>query len=219
MSKSIKYTTKDYQKTILEKYQIVITEENYKKCILKEMDGKESLKGYFNEYMEKNNAELDLEWGCLMYLFIKSAEKKDVTSVEEFYKKLKSYPENYFIEYTLGDINLMYYGNIFESKDRFKKVLELKEDDSNCYYALGFIYNLLGVFHKSLECFNKAVYYSENSENPKELKLKSLHNVAVYYITVENDYDRAEKILNDILEEDPNYDRALATLRALKGDA
>ena len=219
MSKSIKYTTKDYQKTILEKYQITITEENYKKCILKEMDGKESLKGYFNEYMEKNNAELDLEWGCLMYLFIKSAEKKDVTSVEEFYKKLKSYPENYFIEYTLGDINLMYYGNIFESKDRFKKVLELKEDDSNCYYALGFIYNLLGVFHKSLECFNKAVYYSENSENPKELKLKSLHNVAVYYITVENDYDRAEKILNDILEEDPNYDRALATLRALKGDA
>lgn len=219
MSKSIKYTTKNYQKTILEQYQTAIIEENYKERILKEIDGKEILQNYFNEYMQKNDAELDLEWGCLMYLFMKSAEKKDVTSVEEFYKKLKSYPENYFIEYILGDINLMYYGNIFESKDRFKKALELKENDSNCYYDLGFIYNLLGVFDKSLECFNKAVYYSENSANPKELKLKALHNIAVYYITVENDYDRAEEILNHILEEDPDYDRALATLTTLKGDA
>lgn len=216
MSNSIKYTTKNYQKTILEKYQTAIIEENYKERILKEIDGEECLQNYFNDYIQKNNEALDLEWGCLMYLFMKSAEKKDVTGVEEFYKKLKSYPENYFVEYILGDINLMYYGNIFESKDRFAKALELKENDSNCYYDLGFIYNLLGVFEKSLECFNKAVYYSENVDDSKEIKLKSLHNIAVYYITVDNDYERAEEILNNILEEDPDYDRAMATLRALK---
>ncbi|MBC2396463.1 tetratricopeptide repeat protein [Clostridium tetanomorphum] len=219
MSNSIKHSIKNYQKIILEKYQTGIIEENYKERILKEIEGREALQNYFNEYIEKNKEALDLEWGCLMFLFIKASQEKNVTDVEEYSKKLNKYEDNYYIEYILGDISLMYYGDIFQAKDRFSKALTIKNNDSNCYYNLGFIYSLLGVFEKSLEYYNKAIYYSDNSVNPKDLKVTALHNVAVHYITVEEDYERAEEILEGILKEYPDYDKARATLTNLKGDA
>ncbi|WP_125154683.1 tetratricopeptide repeat protein [Clostridium rectalis] len=213
-----KGSIKKYQDFMKEKYKCQISEDNYKECILNEFSDRKFLKKYFQRYISKNSKKLDLTWGVLMFLFIKASEEKNVTAIEEYIRLLNKYPDNYFVEYILGDIDLMYYGRIFHSRDRFLKAIILKENDANSYYNLGFIYNLLGSFEKSLEYFNKAIYYSDNAINQKELKSNALYNIAIYYITVDDDVEKAEEILEEILKEDSNYTKAINTLRRMKGD-
>ncbi|MBU5484917.1 hypothetical protein KQI86_11275 [Clostridium sp. MSJ-11] len=209
---------KEYAKIINEKYGVNINDDNYADILLRELSYSAYLSEYFKEYINENKEKLSLEWAHLMFLFIHSVKEKNATSVVEYSKKLRGYVDNYYVEYILGDIDLMFYGDVFKSKDRFIKALTLRENDANAYYSLGFIYNLLGVFDKSLEYYNKAIYYYDNSTNPKDIKLKSLYNVAAYYITVNKDLDRGEEILNSLLEEEPNHEKAIETLKRLKGE-
>jgi tetratricopeptide (TPR) repeat protein len=130
-------------------FNVVVTEENYKDVILKELETPPSLLDYLRDYMEKN--ELTLEWGCLMFLFIRADEEKYVPDIESYYKLLARYPPNWFIEVGMAELELRYYGNIFKARDGFFKGLELRPDNARCHYNLGFIYHLLGVFNKSFE--------------------------------------------------------------------
>ena len=59
-----------YLAKIKKDYNVSLTEENYKDIILEELESPPSLLDYFRDYMEKNEANT-LEWGCLMFLFIK----------------------------------------------------------------------------------------------------------------------------------------------------
>ncbi|WP_315117948.1 hypothetical protein [uncultured Clostridium sp.] len=213
-----KIELKEYAKIINDKYKVNIDDNNYVDILLGELSYSTYLSEYFKEYIDKNKEKLSLEWAYLMFLFINSVKEKNATFVVEYSKKLKRYSDNYYVEYILADINLMFYGDIFKSKDGFKKALELRENDANSYYSLGFIYNLLGLFDKSLDYYNKAVYYCNNSINPKDIKLNSLYNIAVYYITVNKDIDRGEEVLNALLEEEPNHEKAIETLKRIKGE-
>jgi len=86
--------------------------------------------------------QINLEWGCLMFLFIKADAEGDVHSLERYYKLLKEYPPNYLTEFVMAKLKLRYYGNLFQAKDKFLRALELKPNDAHCYYNLGLIYNL-----------------------------------------------------------------------------
>ncbi|MBV1821724.1 hypothetical protein G7A79_28370, partial [Coprococcus sp. MSK.21.13] len=146
---------KKYLDEIKKNYNMVVDEENYKEIILKEFEYSKFLQDYFKEYMEKE--ELDLNWGALMILFIKASKEKNVTLVEKYEKALKKYKNNYYLEYVLGEINLVYYGELFKAKDAFNNALKLRDNDGDCYYNLGFIYYLLGMFKKSFEFYIKAI--------------------------------------------------------------
>jgi tetratricopeptide (TPR) repeat protein len=205
-----------YLAKIKKDHNISLTEENYKDIILKELESPPSLLDYFRDYMEKNKAKLTLEWGCLLFLFIKADEEKYVPDIEKYYKLLERYPPNCFIVIAMAELQLRYYGNIFKARDGFLKGLELKPDDAHCHYTLGFVYHLLGVFDKSFEHYEKAVINYQNANKPKEIKARSLYNLAVFKIMVEHDYEEGERFLKEALVVMPWYPEAKRALRQIR---
>ncbi|MBM7871052.1 tetratricopeptide (TPR) repeat protein [Clostridium pascui] len=217
-SQSNYHTIKKFQQMVQEEYNTNINEENYIESILKEVEKNTSLHNYFKQYIEENKDKLDVLWALEMFLFIRASEKKDVEAVENYSKRLKIYADNYYTEYVLADMGLRYYGNIFESKERFLKSLELKKNDSMSYYNLGYIYNLLGMFDKSLENYQKSSFFSDEAPNGEELKVKALYNMAKHYLIVKNDDEKSEIVLNEVLAINPDYSNARQMLASLKGE-
>jgi tetratricopeptide (TPR) repeat protein len=197
-----------YLAEIKRKYDTTLTEQNYIDMILEELESPPSLLDYFKAYMARHGDIITLKWGCLIFLFIKADEGKDVYAIEKYYNLLERYPLNWFTEVSMAELELKYYGNIFNAKDRFQRALELRPNDPHCYYNLGLIYHLLGVFDKSAEHYEKAVIYHENANMPRELKARSLFNIAVYKINIDRDYKEARKLLKDALREMPDYPQA-----------
>jgi len=204
-----------YLAKIKKDYDVVLTEENYKDIILKELESPPSLLDYFRDYMEKNKANT-LEWGCLMFLFIKADEEKYAPEIEKYYKLLEAYPPNWFTEVGMAELQLRYYGNIFKARDGFLKGLELKPDDAHCHYTLGFVYHLLGIFDKSFEHYEKAVINYQTANKPKEIKARSLHNLAVFKINAEGDYEEAKRLLTEALAVMPRYPEAKRALKQMR---
>ena len=193
----------------------MLTEENYEDIILEELKSPPSLLDYSRDYMEKNRATLTLEWGCLMFLFIKADEEKYAPEIEMYYKLLERYPPNGFIETVMADLQLRYYGNLFKARDGFLKGLELKPDDALCHYTLGLVYHLLGVFDKSYKHYEKAVIHYQNANRPKEVKARSLYNLAVIK-NMERDYEEAERLLKEALALMPQYPEAKHALQQIR---
>lgn len=217
-SQSNYHTIKKFQQIVQEEYNTDINEENYIEVILKEVEKNTSLYNYFKQYIDNNKDNLNVLWALEMLLFIRASEKKDVEEVENYSKRLKIYADNYYIEYVLADMGLRYYGNLFESKERFLKALALKGNDPMAHYNLGYIYNLLGMFDKSLENYQKSSFFSDDAPNGEELKVKALYNMAKHYLIVKNDDEKAEIVLNEVLEINPDYNNARYMLDSLKGE-
>ncbi|MDI6885261.1 MAG: hypothetical protein QMD22_02730 [archaeon] len=205
-----------YLAKIKNDYGTSLTEENYRDIILEELKSPPSLLDYFKDFMENNKTKLTLEWGCLMFLFIKADEEKYVPDIEKYYKLLERYPHNWFIEIAMAELQLRYYGNLFKAKDGFLKGLELKPDDAHCHYNLGYVYHLLGVFDKSFEHYEKAAINYQTANRPKEIKARSLHNLAVIKINVEHDYEGGERLLKEALAVMPKYPEAKRALKQIR---
>lgn len=204
-----------YLAKIKKEYNVSLTEENYKDIILKELKSPPSLLDYFRDYMEKDKANT-LEWGCLMFLFIKADEEKYAPDIEKYYKLLETYPPNWFTEVGMAELQLRYYGDVFKARDGFLKGLELKSDDAHCHYTLGLVYHLLGVFDKSFEHYEKAVINYQNTNKPKELKARSLYNLAVIKMNVEHNSEEAERLLKEALALMPRYPEAKQALKQIR---
>jgi len=205
-----------YLAKIKKDYNVVLTEENYKNIILEELESPPSLLDYFRDYMEKNKAKITLEWGCLMFLFIKADEEKYAPGIEKYYRLLETYTPNWFTEVGLAELQLRYYGNVLKARDGFLKGLELKPDDAHCHYNLGFVYHLLGVSDKSFEHYEKAVINYQTANKPKEIKARSLYNLAVFKINVEHDYEAGGRFLKEALALMPRYPEAKRALKQMR---
>ena len=216
MKKKRKNTLQKYLAEIKREYEIALTKENYKDMILEELKSPPSLLDYFRDYMARNEDIITLNWGCLIFLFINADRKKDVFDIERHYKRLEKYPANWFIEVAMAELEFKYYGHLFKAKDRFHGALELKPNDAHCHYSLGFVYYLLGVFDKSTEHYGKSVIHYKNANNPREIKARSLFNLAVHKINREHDYKGAKKLLNDALREMPDYPQAKHALKQIR---
>lgn len=205
---------KKYVDEIKNNYDIIIHEKNYKEVILKEVEYSKLLQDYFQEYMDKEMS-VDLNWGALMILFIKSSKEKNVTLVEKYHKALKRYKSNYYVEYVLGEINLMYYGELFKAKDYFNNALKLRNNDGDSYYNLGFIYYLLGMFKKSFEFYTKAIEYSDYTLNPDNLKNKAINSILFHYELV----GKSEEKLKELCNKDYKSMTSEEIIKTLKGEA
>lgn len=205
---------KKYVDEIKNNYDIVIHEKNYKQVILKEVEYSKLLQDYFQEYMDKEMS-VDLNWGALMILFIKVSKEKNVTLVEKYYKALKRYKSNYYVEYVLGEINLMYYGELFKAKDYFNNALKLRNNDGDSYYNLGFIYYLLGMFKKSFEFYTKAIEYSHYTLNPDNLKNKAINSILFHYELL----GKNEEELKELCNKDYKNMTSEEIIKTLKGEA
>jgi len=218
MAKKKKNRLRRYLAKVKREYDVVLTEQNYKDMILEELKFPPCLLDYFKDYMASDEDVITLEWGCLFFLFMKAAQGKDVSNIKRYCKLLKKYPPTWFTEVAIAELELRYYVNLFKAKDRFQKALELKPNDAHCYYHLGFVYFLLGVFDKAAEHYENAVIHHKNANNPSELKARSLYNLAVHKINIEHDYKGAKKLLKDALREMPDYPQAKQTLKQIKMD-
>lgn len=216
MTKKRKDTLQKYLAKIKREYDVVLTEQNYKNMILEELEYPLSLLDYFKDYMARNKDVITLNWGCLIFLFIKADQEKDVSDIERYYRLLEKYPVNWFTEVVMAELELRYYGNLFKAKDRFYRALKLRPNDAHCHYNLGLVYHLLGVFDKSAEHYEKAVIHHKNANKPSEVKARSLFNLASYKINIEHDYKEAKKLLNDALREMPDYPQAKHALRQIR---
>lgn len=205
---------KKYVDEIKKNYNTVIHEKDYKETIIKEFEYNKFLQDYFQEYMDKEK-ELDLNWATLMFLFIKASKEKNVTLVEKYNKELRKYKSNYYMEYVLGEINLMYYGDLFKAKEDFNNALNLRNDAGDCYYNLGFIYYLLGIFEKAFEFYIKAIEYSNHTLNPENLKNKAVSGILYYYEFVKKD----EEKLKELCSKDYKNMRNEEIVKTLKGEA
>lgn len=205
---------KKYVDEIKNNYDIIIHEKNYKEVILEEVEYSKLLQDYFQEYMDKERS-VDLNWGALMILFIKVSKEKNVTLVEKYYKALKRYKSNYYVEYVLGEINLMYYGELFKAKDYFNNALKLRNNDGDSYYNLGFIYYLLGMFKKSFEFYTKAIEYSHYTLNPDNLKNKAINSILFHYELV----GKSEEKLKELCNKDYKSMTSEEIIKTLKGEA
>lgn len=207
-----------YVSEIRQKYNIELNEENYKQVIIDEIKATKSMLDYFNDYINNNANIVCFEWACIMFLFIKHIERRDVDGLEKYYKLLAmKYPKNYIVESYMADMELEYYGDVFKAKDRYIKALDFKPEDVDSYYNLGNIYSLLGVPEKSIEYYEKAIKNCEQADRPEELKAKALYNVATFYINSFEDKEKATELLEESLQIFPKYERAASALKYLKG--
>ncbi len=210
-------TLQKYLRNLEEEYDIILTEENYEQVILKELGEPESLLDYFRDYMKTNKDILSIEWACLMVLVILAYDDMYVPDIEKYYKLLKKYPANGYIEHIMGEIYLRYYGNLFKARDKFEVTLNLRQKDPHSHYELGFLYHLLGIFNKSCEHYEKAILYAEYGNLPNEIKARSLYNIATAKINIEQNYKEGRKLLEDALISMPDYSEARDALNLLPG--
>lgn len=199
---------------IKSEHNISLNEGNYRTRILEKLQSPPSLLDYFRKYMKGD--EITLEWGCLMFLFIDADKHGDVHSIERYYNSLKGYPPNYLVEFAMARLEFRYYGKFFKAKEGFLRALELKPNDAHCYYNLGLLYNLLGIFDVSISNYENAALYSQNSNVPAELKARSLYNIAAMKLNINNDRRSAKLLLEETLEAMPDYELARQALRSLR---
>jgi tetratricopeptide (TPR) repeat protein len=210
-------TLQKYLREIEKEYDFILSEDNYEQIILEELDSPESLLNYFKDYMKINQHVISLEWGALMFLCIVAYDDMDVSNLEKYYKLLKNYPPNSYIEYAIGEMYFRYYGDFFKARDKFEVSLTLRQDDPHVHYELGFLYYLLGIFHKSREHYEKAVFYSKYGNCYSEIKARSLYNIAVSKINMEQNYEEGKKLLKEALVFRPDYPEAKEALSKLPG--
>ncbi len=91
----------------------------------------------------------------------------------------------------------------------------MRPDNAHCYYNLGYVYHLLGVFNKSFEYYEKAVINHQTANKPKELKARSLYNLAVIEMNVEHDYEEAKRYFKGALAAMPQYPEAKRALKQI----
>lgn len=72
------------------------------------------------------------------------------------------------------------------------------------------------MFNKSFEHYEKAVINHQTANKPKELKARSLYNLAVIKISVERDYEEVERHLKEALAAMPQYPEAKRALKQLR---
>jgi len=193
-----------------------LTNENYLEVILNELKQPPSLLDYFKNYVKTHEKVIDPEWGRVMLSFIRAHKEKNPPDIEKYYKSLKKYPINSFAETIIGQLHLTYHGNLFKAMEKYKNAVELRPDDANCHYNLGYAYFLLGIFDKSAEHYKKAVINYKNANYPEQVKARSLYNIAVYKINIEEDYTGAKKLLKQALRVMPDYPEARHALRTIK---
>ncbi|EJO5349238.1 hypothetical protein NRP93_003404 [Clostridium botulinum] len=213
-----KNLNKKHEKILLDNYKQTIDESNYKDLILEEIKTHKAIHRYLKDYIKSNKEVLDLNWGKEMLLFIYSFNEKDLEMAEAFYKALKRYPENYFTESVIADIDLRFYGDLFKARDKYLKALSLYDRDGLVYYNLGLIYYLLGMFQKSMDFYNKSLNYINKMDNKEFIKSKCLYNIAVCEINYNNNYKEGEKLLKRSLKLNPDYKEANDLLEDLRGE-
>lgn len=198
-------------------YDIDITDENYVDLILNELERPPSLLDYIKNYVEINREVIDFEWGCLMFLFIKAEDEKNVFDIEKYYDLLRKYPADWFTEVSIAELQFNYYGNLFKALEKFRTALKLKPGDAHCHYNLGLVCHLLGLFDKSAEHYEKAALNYEKTNFPHDLKARSLYNIAVYEINIKGNHEKAGELLKEALREMPDYPEAKIALRKVRG--
>ncbi|MCD6456113.1 MAG: hypothetical protein J7K81_04925 [Methanophagales archaeon] len=72
------------------------------------------------------------------------------------------------------------------------------------------------VFVKSFEHYEKAVINYQTANKPKEIKARSLHNLAVFKMNVEHDYEAGERFLKEALAVMPWYPEAKRALKQMR---
>lgn len=202
---------------IKEEFHIEINDNNYMDIIIEEIFKPQLYVDYIKEYMEGNQKLMSLEWAVWFYLFLKYTRQKDVDKMEKYASKLMRYPSNFFVEFEMAEMNLFYYGNVFKARDQFLKALKLIPEDSVSNHRLSIIYFYLGMVDKSIKFNRAAIENAHNSYEPSETKARCLFNIAVNYINVYENYAEAKKMLEEALEEMPDYPQAKAALKQLKG--
>ncbi|MDU6878879.1 tetratricopeptide repeat protein [Clostridium tepidum] len=213
-----KNLSRKYEKLLLDNYKQSIDDSNCKNLILEEIKGHKAIHRYLKEYIKNNKEILDLNWGKQMLLFIISFNEKDLELAEQCYKALKKYPDNYFIESVMADIDLRFYGDLFKARDKYLNALSLYDRDALVYYNLGLIYYLLGMFKKSIDFYNKSLNYINKMDNKEFIKSKCLYNIAVCEINYNNNPKEGEKLLKRSLKLNPNYTEANDLLEKLRGE-
>ncbi len=118
-----KHLSRKYEKLLLDNYRQNIDDSNYKELILEGISGHKAIHRYLKEYIKDNKEILDLNWGKQMLLFIVSFNEKDLELAEQCYKALKKYPDNYFTESVMADIDLRFYGDLFKARDKYLNAL------------------------------------------------------------------------------------------------
>jgi len=200
---------------IKSKYGVTLNEENYQAKIIESLNASPDLIAYFRRYMEGN--EVDLEWGCLIFLLIKAADGGDARALKRYYRALRKYPPHFFVEAIMAEWELNYWGNLFEAKGKLCKALELKPNDPAGNHNLGLIYYFLGTFKKAAECYEKAITYSRDALEPADLKAISLYRLAVIKVNLDRDYLTAVRLLQEAVKVKPDYEPAGKALAKLKG--
>ncbi|CBZ02260.1 hypothetical protein EXN25_00085 [Clostridium botulinum] len=213
-----KNLSRKYEKFLLDNYRRNIDNSNYKDLILEGISSHKAIHRYLKDYIKNNKEVLDLNWGKQMLLFIISFNEKDLELAEICYKSLKKYPDNYFTESVMADINLRFYGNLFKARDKYLNALNLYDRDALVYYNLGLIYYLLGMFKKSMDFYNKSLNYINKMDNKEFIKSKCLYNIAVCEINYNNNYKEGEKLLKRSLKLNPHYKEANDLLEKLRGE-
>lgn len=208
---------KKYTQIIKRQYNLEFREDNYKKIILKQFSDDRATYNYFKRFMDDVDHNVDILWAKLNFLFIMSVKERDVEQVKRYYKLLNIYPKNFYNESIMADIYLRYYGDIFKAKDKYFNAIELKNNDYNAYYNLGYVYHLLGIFEKAAEYYELCAKNCTRSKSALLIKAKSLYNVAVYHINITGQADKAKKLLERSLKAYPQYENAQSTLEILKG--
>jgi len=217
MAKKKKSQLLKYLTDIEKKSGVQLTEDNYKQQILKRLESPPDLLNYFTNYMAVNESKLGLKWGCLMYLFIRADNRRDVTEILRYYNSLRNYPLNYFTEVTIGELELRFKGKLLAAKDKYLLALELKPNDAYTCYELGFTYFLLGAFKKSIYYYEQAAENYENAAFPNDLRARALFNIAVQNVNLYDNHSEAIKRLHEALELKPDYQQAKQALKTLTG--
>lgn len=204
----------------------------------KSLASQKGLQTYIDGFIDQHGTALGWEWSSLWICHTFLCEAGQIEHSEEIYQTLVDlYPRDYHTELTRGKMFRDHKAEYFQARDHMRFAASLWPQGCEAYYHLGILYDLLGMpeFAFAMEeqafglvdehysgigykikaqlSFNQAVAMWQASRPYGDIKAYLRRAIKEW-----PDYERAERFLNGLPENDEQDPRGRSTMQRLTDD-
>lgn len=195
----------------------LINIDNWREITFEDLELDKIVLKYLRNYLLEYERLLNVQWAKNIRKFIILHFNNEY---EEYYKiynsKLMGRPDNYYVEYSLGEYFYKARGKVLLAREHYKKADALLPENAKCKMHLSFIYNALGDSQKNLTYCRKALENADNEEiSVIQIKSQCLFNMGVVLINQYNDIQQGKEMIKKAIKIRPDYEYAKQILKIL----
>ncbi len=173
----------------------------------------------FDELIEEHGEELGWDWATLWICHTFICEVGQIEVADELYRVLSThFPRDYHTELCFGKLCRDFKGEYFQARDHMRFATVLWEG-CEAFYHLGILYDLMGMPEFAFAMEERAFELADNhGQVTYKLKAQLSFNQAVAMWQAARPYGDIKAYLRRALVEWPEYDRAERFLNSLPDD-